>query len=95
MSINGIPNNKIADITKLRDKPLIYPYHPLPSVEDPVDYTNMLRSSIFGYTFGYVGQKDFYPPKGTLLENPGYGLIRNPAEYVRDGDGKKYRGISL
>ena len=95
MSSSGIANNKIAEVTKLRVKPFIYPYHPLPSVEDPIDYVSMLRRNIFGYTVGFVGQKEIYPPKGSLLEDPGYQLIKNPSEYVRDGDGRNYIGMPL
>lgn len=91
MDASGIASSKIADVTKLRQKPFIYPYHPLPSTQDPIDYTTMMRNNIFGYTIGYVGQKSFYPPRGTLFEDPGYHLIRNPSDYVRDGDGKDYR----
>ena len=91
MAATGIANTKIAEVTKLRQKPFVYPYHPLPSVQDPINYTAMMRNNIFGYTIGYVGQKSFYPHRGMLLEDPGYHLIRNPSDYVRDGNGKNYR----
>lgn len=95
MSSNGIANSKIGEVAKLRTKPFIYPYHPLPSVNDPIDYTSMMKTNIFGFTVGYVGQKSFYPASGSLLQDPGYHLIRSSSEYLRDGDGKNYHSSSL
>lgn len=95
MVYSGIANNKIVEVTKLRPKPFVFPYHPLPSTEDPVDYTNMMKTNIFGYTSGYVGQKSFYPAKGMLREDPEYHLIRNPSEYVRDSIERNCRSTYL
>lgn len=95
MSVIEVVSSKVPEVTKLRVKPYIYPYHPLPSKMDPVDYTEMMMTNIFGFIIGYTGQKSLYPQKGTLFEDPGYGLIRSANNYLSDGNGKNFRGIPL
>lgn len=95
MSSVNIAPGKTEAVTKLRVEPYVFPYHPLPSNYDPVDYTSMLVNSIFGYTIGYDGKSKFYPHRGILIENPGFNFIRSTYEYVEDGDGTKFKGTPL
>lgn len=95
MAANYIAPNKIASVTKLRTEPYVFPYHPIPSSLDPVDYTTMLVNSIFGYTIGYDGKSKFYPHRGMLVENPEFNLIRSPHEYLENGDGSKFKGVPI